>query len=100
MLMICAAFWTPLQALAQGSPIQSMPVTPPPGAAKLPRGTPLTILKPTRFHTEPHHGSDIIQIIPAGSTVALDGAWGATWVQIRYRGQRGYVFRSLTRPVQ
>jgi hypothetical protein len=97
---VCMMTSMPLQAWAQGSPFQPMPVNPPPGAAQLPRGTPLVITRQARFHTEPHPNSDIISLLPAGTPVVLDGRWGATWVQIRYRNSVGYVLRSLTRPAQ
>ena len=97
---LCIAVSMPLHAWAQGSPVQPMPINPPPGATRLPRGTPLVITRQARFHTEPHPKSDIISLLPAGTPVVLDGAWGATWVQIRYRNQVGYVLRSVTRPAQ
>jgi uncharacterized protein YraI len=97
---LCVSASMPLQASAQGSPVQPMPVTPPPGAAKLPLGTPLIVTKQARFHAEPHPSSDIISLLPAGTPVVLAGPWGASWVQIRYQNKVGYVLRSLVRPTQ
>jgi len=99
-LAMYLATFVPLQANAQGSPVQPMPVTPPPGAARLPLGTPLVITKQARFRTEPHPSADIISLLPAGTPVALAGPWGASWVQIRYQNRVGFVLRSLVRPTQ
>jgi len=92
---LCLLTGMPPQAMGQ-----PMPIHPPRGAPKLPLGTPLVTIKLVRMHTQPHWNAKIISVLPPDTSVALDGAWGASWVQIRYRDQVGYVVRSTVRPVQ